>query len=170
MLKNKNITVSAFFLLLLIISSQIKFFIGFIPITLQVMAVLLMGLFLDVKLNILILSIYTILGLIGLPIFSSGGGIAYVISLSFGFIIGFFALATSVSYFKNKYIGITIGYFSMYLIGITYANLLLIYVYKSPISLKQLFVGFWAMFIISDLISIFTSLLIYKRLKDVVRF
>lgn len=170
MFKSRELVNLALFLMLLIIASQIKLYIGMIPITLQLLVVLLMGLFLNIKQIIVVILTYITLGLIGLPIFSSGGGIAYLISLSFGYIIGFLFLAIIINVFKNKMLGILFGYLSLYMVAIGYADFLLKFVYKSPIPLRQMLVGYWAIFVISDFISILTATIIYKRLKDVIRF
>ncbi|MDR2869948.1 MAG: biotin transporter BioY [Deferribacteraceae bacterium] len=59
------------------------------PVTLQVLVILLAPMLVGVKVSFAAITLYTILGLIGLPVFASGGGPAYVLVPSFGFLIGF---------------------------------------------------------------------------------
>jgi biotin transport system substrate-specific component len=46
--------------------------------------------------------VYAAIGLLGLPVFSTGGGPGYVLSPSFGFVIGFAVCALIVSLFVRK--------------------------------------------------------------------
>ena len=74
---------------------------------------------------------YMILGLIGLPIFSEGGGIGYVFKPSFGYIIGFcvgtFVTGWLVEHMKKKTIGHYLianlaGLFFVYALGMIYRS------------------------------------------------
>ena len=57
--------------------------------TLQLLFTTLAGLLLGARKGAASVGCYIVLGLIGLPIFASGGGIFYVLEPSFGYIIGF---------------------------------------------------------------------------------
>ena len=48
------------------------------------------------------LVLYLALGLVGLPIFSSGGGPAYVLQPSFGYIIGFAIGGFFAAWYREK--------------------------------------------------------------------
>ena len=77
------------FTLLTAIGSNLKMEIGPVPITMQNFAVLLSGAFLGSKKGALSQIFYLFGGLAGIPWFAKGGGIAYVLNPSFGYIIGF---------------------------------------------------------------------------------
>ena len=57
--------------------------------TLQFFFVLLAGILLGSKLGGLAVLLYVVIGLAGLPVFASGGGLAYVLRPSFGYLLGF---------------------------------------------------------------------------------
>ena len=57
--------------------------------TLQFFFVLLAGILLGSKLGGLAVLLYMVIGLAGLPVFASGGGLAYVLRPSFGYLLGF---------------------------------------------------------------------------------
>lgn len=61
----------------------------YLEITLQVEFTTLAGLLLGAKRGAASVGAYVIMGLLGIPIFTGGGGIFYVLRPSFGFIIGF---------------------------------------------------------------------------------
>ena len=133
-MKRKNLiatlTLSALFCTLICIGTFIKIPMpNMMPMTLQTFFVLLTGLVLPLKASTLATITYMALGLIGLPIFSGGGGIGYVLMPNFGFIIGFVIATVIISVLTQKlknrklwhyivisFLGITV----IYIIGILY--------------------------------------------------
>lgn len=125
-----TLTLSALFCTLICIGSFIRIPMpNMMPMTLQTFFVLLTGLVLPVKASALATVTYIALGLIGLPIFSGGGGLGYVLMPNFGFIIGFVASAIIMSIIAEKlkkrsfwqYFAISlIGVAIFYIIGILY--------------------------------------------------
>ncbi len=125
-----TITLSALFCTLICIGSFIRIPMpNMMPITLQTFFVLLTGLVLPLKASALATVTYIALGLIGLPIFSGGGGLGYVLMPNFGFIIGFLIAAVIMSVVTQKhkysklwqYIVISLlGIAVIYIIGIFY--------------------------------------------------
>jgi biotin transport system substrate-specific component len=99
-----------------------------VPITFQLFFCVYAGLLLGSKGGLLSQLIYILLGLIGVPVFSYGGGIQYIFKPTFGYIIGFalaaFIIGLLVKRIKISFIkvlGISIiGYLFIYLIGNLY--------------------------------------------------
>ncbi len=83
-----GIATSGLFIALMIISAFISIPIGTIKITLQFLITNICCLILGKKWGTISVLLYLLLGLFGLPIFSDGGGFAYVLKPSFGFLIG----------------------------------------------------------------------------------
>ena len=125
-----TLTLSELFCTLICVGSFIRIPIpNMMPITLQTFFVLLTGLVLPVKASTLATFTYIILGLIGLPIFSGGGGLGYILMPNFGFIIGFFIATVIISVVTQKlkysklweYIIISLfGIAVIYIIGVLY--------------------------------------------------
>ncbi|MDO4773242.1 MAG: biotin transporter BioY [Bacillota bacterium] len=69
-----------------------------VPFTLQLAFVMLIALAFGHKVGFLSTSLYTVMGLLGIPIFSKGGGLGYIASPSFGYIMGFVACAFVIGY------------------------------------------------------------------------
>ena len=90
------------FSLLTAIASQIKVEIGLIPITMQTLVVLLSGALLGSKKGAASQLFYLFGGLAGISWFSRGGGIAYILSPTFGFIVGFVFAAYLVGWLCEK--------------------------------------------------------------------
>ena len=70
--------------------------------TLQTFFVFLTGLMLEAKYALISQLVYMAIGLMGVPIFSTGGGIAYILSPTFGYIIGFAVSALIISLLVRK--------------------------------------------------------------------
>ena len=92
-MKIKDLCFMVIFLSLLIISSKISVEIGIISITLQTFAVTITCYLLKWKKSLIVFLAYIIMGLVGLPVFSVGGGIYYLLKPSFGFILGFLGIS-----------------------------------------------------------------------------
>ncbi|MBQ0070866.1 MAG: biotin transporter BioY, partial [Spirochaetales bacterium] len=60
-----------------------------VPVTLQTLFVFMAGLLLPVQYSAASIALYMFLGAVGLPIFTSGGGLAALLSPTGGFIFGF---------------------------------------------------------------------------------
>ena len=126
----KRIAIDSIFLALLIVSSYISIPLSDISLTLQVLVVLLLALILPFIDAEIIIIIYILMGLLGIPVFSSfSGGISKIFTPSFGFIISFLFIPVVIklmSFIKinnlllkiilNSFISI----FVIYLIGILY--------------------------------------------------
>ena len=97
-----GVATSGLFIALMIISAFISIPIGPIKITLQFMVTNICCLLLGKKWGAISVFLYLLLGLFGLPIFSNGGGFAYVLQPSFGFLIGMAIGGFFAAWFREK--------------------------------------------------------------------
>jgi biotin transporter BioY len=98
----KDILLVLSFTLLTAVSAKLRIEIGPIPITGQTFAVLLSGALLGSKRGALSQIFYLLGGLTGIPWFARGGGIAYLISPTFGYIGGFVLAAFVVGFLCER--------------------------------------------------------------------
>ena len=101
-LKTRELILCSLFTALIAIGAFIKIPVPVVPFTLQDAFVILAGILLGAKLGAISVIIYIVLGLIGLPIFTNGGGIAYVLQPTFGYIIGFAIAAFIIGKISNS--------------------------------------------------------------------
>jgi len=80
----------------------LKIEIGPVPITMQTFIVLLTGALLGSKIGALSQITYLLMGLAGFPWFARGGGIQYILSPTFGYLLGFVWAAYLVGYLAEK--------------------------------------------------------------------
>ena len=104
--RNRSFTVRlaecALFVVLMIVSAFIRIPIPYVPLTFQTVVAVLAGLLLGAKWGTISVAVYVFMGLLGLPVFSDGGGFAYVLQLTFGYIIGFVAAAFAAGMVRGK--------------------------------------------------------------------
>jgi len=143
-----------------------------IPLTLQVLFVILSGALLGSKLGALSQLLYALLGLIGLPVFTQGGGISYILKPSFGYIIGFiissYLIGKIIEYRKKKnlftfLLANLVGVITIYTIGVIYMFLIMNFVALTPISICQAIILGVLPFIFKELILIaFVTIIAHK--------
>lgn len=104
-LEVKMMVLTSMFTALIAVGAFIKIPLGpFLPaITLQVFFVVLSALILGKYYGALCQILYLTLGLIGIPVFTNGSGIAYVMQPSFGYILGFIPAAFLIGYLSEKF-------------------------------------------------------------------
>ena len=74
-----------------------------VPLTLQTLAILIVGLTLGARLGAVTLIAYLAQGATGLPVFANGGaGLPYMMGPTFGFLLGFVAMAWIVGYAADR--------------------------------------------------------------------
>ncbi|MCK5811830.1 MAG: biotin transporter BioY [Clostridiales bacterium] len=155
-MKIKDMTIISLFIALMITGAFIKFPFPFIELTFQAFFAIMAGLILGYKKGISVTLLYLLLGLFGLPVFSKGGGISYVLIPSFGFIISFIpgSFMAGFLYQKrkwNKYIAALVGMLFIYLIGIPYFYGILRLYLNSNVAFLTLLISFIP-YLIKDLL------------------
>lgn len=103
MKKTNDLTLCALFIVFYIFASKVTIPIGIIPVTLQTCAVILAGCLLNRKQIAISFSVYIMMGLLGLPVFATGGGFQYILQPSFGFILAFPFAAMIICFCKQHF-------------------------------------------------------------------
>ena len=79
----------ALFVALMTAAAYIQIPFPLVPLTFQTVIAVLAGLLLGAKKGAVSMAVYAFIGLVGIPVFTAGGGIFYFLKPSFGYIIGF---------------------------------------------------------------------------------
>ena len=139
-----------------------------VPVTLATLVIYLIASTSDVHTSLISVTIYIVLGCIGLPVFSGfNGGIGHILGPTGGFIVGYIPLTLYVSLFGRgklmRAIGICIGTLMLYIIGcFGYC----IYTNDNFVTAVSLCV---LPFLPGDVIKIILTLLIYPKLKRIIK-
>lgn len=143
----KNAAYVGLFATLVMVGAFIKIPTPIIPFTLQFLFVCLAGFLLGAKKGFLSVFIYAALGLAGLPIFTGGGGITYVLQPTFGYIVGFIICAYTTGLISEKLkptllnytIAAVSGLIILHIIGMPYYYFISHNVINNNLSFSQIF-------------------------------
>ncbi len=174
----KELIMCALFTALIAIGAFIKIPVPYVPFTLQFLFTNLAGLLLGKRLGAISVIAYIVIGLMGLPVFTSGGGIGYIMKPTFGYIIGFAAGAYITGYIAEKsrdlnHKSLTLAGLSgmclVYLFGMVYFYFISNYYMNSPIGIWSLFLYCFIPFVPGDIAICFVSSILAKRLLPVIK-
>lgn len=163
-IKAKTLTQISLCVAILAITSQISFYIGAVPITLQVMFVSLAGYLLGAKKGGVCVVIYILLGLAGAPVFSGLMGGAYVLlGYTGGFIFGFLPFCVLCGLGKKAKDSIILG-----IIGLLICHLtgVIQYMHLSGVSLWQSMLVSSLPFLAKDTVLVILSYFLSKTVKS----
>ena len=164
----KNVFIALMGTVLLAVSSKIKIPFYPVPMTMQTLVVLFLGIALGWKLGVATIALYLFEGIIGLPVFSGspekGVGLVYFTGPTMGYLIGFlFAVyfAGTINFSKNlfvKFLQLLFSISFIYIIGILWLGTLI--GWEKP--LIQLGVQ---PFLLAELFKILIILIILPKIK-----
>lgn len=132
---SRRIIYISYFIALTVLSGFIRISFGGVVFTLQTVVVVSSGFFLGGADGAIVQLCYMFLGLLGVPIFTEGGGFSYVIKPTFGYIISFPLGAFIAGKLLTKretlsgvriFLSGTCALLPIYLIGIAYNVIILI--------------------------------------------
>jgi biotin transport system substrate-specific component len=131
----KNVFIALLGTILLAISSKIKIPFYPVPMTMQTLVVLILGITLGWRLGVATIALYLFEGIIGLPVFSGspekGVGIIYFTGPTMGYLIGFLFTVYFAGFFnfnKNifiKFLQLTFSISFIYILGILWLGILI---------------------------------------------
>ena len=172
-MKTQDLLWCSLFTALIAVGAFIKVPVPVLPFTLQFFFTTLAGLLLGPKLGTISATAYVVLGLVGLPIFTEGGGLMYVAKPSFGFLLGLIPMALVIGLltrrekcgFWRMVLACVIGLVVLYAIGLPYMYVAL----NGAWSIKKTLVSGCAIFLPFDAMKIALSCLLGSRLQRVLR-
>lgn len=142
--------------------------------TMQFFFVLLAGFVLGPRLGTFSVCIYLAVGLIGVPVFAAGGGPAYLIRPTFGFLLGFACacyVAGTIAGLSDK-ISVRWYLFSafwgmmvMYLSGMVYFYFISNFVIHMPVTWKLVFINCFLLTVGGDFLLCLLAAMLAGRLK-----
>lgn len=177
-MKTKDLVLCAMFVALIAVGAFIKIPVPVVPFTLQFLFTMLAGLLLGPVNGALAVVVYIVLGLIGLPIFTQGGGPGYIFQPSFGYIIGFAVAAyvngkianakTHPSY--RRLLGANfLGLFIVYAFGMIYYYVISNFYLNSSIGVGALFLYCFVLAVPGDIVLCIVAAIIGKRMIPLIQ-
>lgn len=184
-MKTSTVTVSratltvqcALFAALIAAGAFIRIPVPVVPFTLQFLFTNLAGILLGRKGGTAAVGAYLLIGLVGVPVFTGGGGLSYVFQPTFGYLVGFLAGAwiagaiVEKKGFSAKSLLLAGGanLAIVYILGLVYFYLIMLLYVKEPVSIGVLFMTGFVMAVSGDIVLCILSVILAKRLRPVVR-
>ncbi|MEY8339107.1 biotin transporter BioY [Lachnospiraceae bacterium 62-35] len=175
--QTRDMILCGMFAALIAAGAFIKIPIPVVPFTLQFLFTTLAGLFLGGKLGALSVCLYIGVGLMGLPVFASGGGPAYVLQPSFGYLIGFVLgtwLTGTMAHGKQGnpsdkqlFAACFAGLLVVYACGMAYYWMISTFYLGTGIGLFPLFLYCFVLAVPGDIVLCLVSVALGKRLLPV---
>ncbi|MBE5040149.1 biotin transporter BioY [Ructibacterium gallinarum] len=169
----------ALFTALIAVGAFIRIPLPVIPFTLQTLFIMLAGLLLGRRGALISCGAYFILGMIGVPIFTQGGGFGYIFKPTFGYLIGFVISAWiigAVAYYRVQqpsYLRMLMASFAglavIYLLGTVYYYFLAVYYMGKTVAVWPLLVSCVFMTLPTDIVSALAAAFLARRLLPWVR-
>lgn len=169
--KTRNLILIALFAALTAVGAFIRIDLLLVSFTLQFLFCAFAGVILGPKLGMLSQLLYVFIGLIGIPIFTKGGGPSYIFQPSFGYLLGFivaaYVIGKLVNYqnikISNIFLSTLVGLFIIYLFGAIYLYVIVNYYLGGSIDVLKTITLYVIPFIPGDVISgVVVSLTAYK--------
>jgi biotin transport system substrate-specific component len=142
--RTRDYVMFALFTALIAVGAFIRIPVPVCPFTLQLLFTTLAGLILGSRRGAMAVLLYVALGLVGVPVFTQGGGPSYVFQPTFGYLIGFAAGAwltgrmvegESQPSMKRLLAANFAGLFIVYLFGMVYVYIINNYYLGTPIGI-----------------------------------
>ena len=170
----RDLVLIPLFAALISIGAFIKIPIGLVPASLQTVFVLLAGMLLGARRGALAVLLYLLLGLIGLPVFTAGGGPGYILHPTFGYLLGMLPaawLAGTIAQRNHRrdlpviLAGAVLGLLIIYSLGVTWLWVIQnLYLGKTALLFPLIKAGA-LIFLPADLLWCLVAALIGKRLS-----
>lgn len=170
------LALTAIFTCLIIAGAYLKIPISVIPYSMQTFFVQLACSLLGPLWGTAAVALYLFIGLIGIPVFTNGGGFMYVLQPTFGYLIGFligtivggliikcFKKKNYLAYFTGNIVNLIISYAC----GMLYFYLLKSFYFGSSVTAYTIFVMCFLIFIPGDLAFTFLGSYIAKKTKPI---
>ncbi len=136
-----KLTLVALMTALLSVSAYIRIPTPLTPVTLQCEMVILGALLWGRKVSLCATILYVAMGLLGLPVFSGGGGIHYVLTPTFGYLLGFILCSFFINTTEKPYFKAYTGLGIIYAAGIIYLYILTNYILHTPIGITPILIA-----------------------------
>ncbi len=161
-LKVKNLIFIAMFAAFTAIGAFIKIPIPLVPITLQFLFCAYSGILLGARYGLYSQLVYLGIGLMGIPIFTNGGGPAYILKPTFGYLIGFALCSYTIGkltenlkdykFYKILW-AVIVGLVPMYICGLTHLYFIMNFYLQRSMSIQAVIGTGLIPFIPTDLFS-----------------
>lgn len=161
----RNLSLTALFAALTAVGAFVRIPAPGAPVTLQFFFTLTAGLLLGAKWGAVSQLLYVASGLMGLPVFSLGGGFSYVLQPSFGFVLGLIPAAFAAGLLRKKPLFACLAaWAALYAFGLPYLHLAL-----QPLSFWATVKTGFLLFLPGDALKILASCILCPKVQKALK-
>jgi len=172
MYKTRALTLCALFAALTAAGALIRIPVGYTVFTLHFFFTALAGILLGAKWGALSQLLYVALGLAGLPLFGSGGGISYFLQPTCGFVLGLPLAAWVIGKLngngntkRRAIVACSAGLFTLYIVGFSYLVLIFRLYLNNTAPIHELALVYLLPYLPLDCAKIGGCVLLFSRIK-----
>lgn len=178
MRNTRNLILMALFAALTAVGAFLKVPVPMVPFTLQLLFTTLAGILLGSRYGAMSVGCYVLLGLVGFPVFTAGGGPSYIFHPTFGYLIGFIAGAwltgriaeqSAAPSVKRLLVAGLAGLAVVYLLGGAYYWGICTFYLGSEVGIRTLLITCFLAVLPGDLVLCVLAAVLGKRLLPVLR-
>lgn len=172
--KTKDMVLFGLFTALIAVGAFIRIPVPVCPFTLQLFFTTLAGLLLGSRRGALSVALYVALGLVGVPVFTQGGGPSYIFQPTFGYLVGFIAgtCLTGKIYesfrtpsFRKALFANLAGLAIVYLFGMVYVYIINNFYLGTPIGIWPVVLYCFVLAVPGDIVLCILAALLAGRLR-----
>jgi biotin transport system substrate-specific component len=167
----RELVLSSLFAVLTAAGAFIRIPTGISSVTLQFMFTALSGTLLGARCGALSQLIYVLLGLLGLPVFTAGGGFSYVFNPTFGFLLGLIPSAWLIGRMAQKnrsikgvFAACLAGLGILYAIGLPYMYFILNFYLKRDLTIGYVVYAGMLIFLPGDFLKIIITAVVTSKI------
>lgn len=172
-MKLRSLCLCALFAALTAAGAFLRIPLGYTSVTLQFFFTAMAGVLLGAKYGALSQLLYVLLGLAGLPVFTLGGGLGYVLQPGFGYLLGLIPAAWVIGKVTQKrretrflYAAMALGLLTLYAVGLPYLWLISAVFLDRNLTLTAVLTGGLLVYLPGDAAKIVAAAFLCGRLRD----
>lgn len=173
----RNLVLCGLFTALIAIGAFIRIPVPVVPFTLQFLFTMLAGILLGGRYGAISVAIYVLLGLMGLPVFTEGGGPGYIFQPTFGYLIGFIIASgvtgsiinkTTIPSYKRLLSANFIGLIIVYAFGLIYCYFISNFYLGKAVSAWVVFLYGFILAVPGDIVLCIIAAVIGKKILPII--
>ena len=166
MKQTRNLILAALFAVLTALGSWIRIPTGISAFTLQIFFCAMSALLLGSRWGMVSQAVYLLLGFVGLPVFTTGGGIGVLLTPTGGFLLALVPMAWVIGRAKTRpFRGCLMGLGVLYAVGLPYMHLIVTCYLQRPWSLWQTLTYGMLVFLPWDLVKLALAAFLCKKIR-----
>lgn len=164
-MKTRYLILSAIFAVLTALGTWIRIPMPVSSFTLQTFFCAMAGLLLGSRWGAVSQVVYLLLGLIGLPVFTTGGGFGAFLTPTGGFLLGLIPMAWAAGKVKSSFRACLTGLLALYVIGLPWMHIVITVYLQKPWEIWQTLVYGMLIFLPWDILKMALAAWLCKKIR-----